>query len=67
MHTTNSYHFETEEKAQEFVNRRKNRISPNEDTIIRGPYFMDDDVIFKDMMWASKGRKYWQVTVETYK
>lgn len=66
MHNRTEYKFDTEAAAVEFTNKQKENKCPSEDKYIYGPFFMDEDVIFKTMLWASTGKKWWQVTVETY-
>lgn len=65
-HTVQTYKFETEADAQSFIEKHLGKY-PNEDKYIRGPIFMDEDKIFKHMIWASTGKKWWQVTVEIFK
>lgn len=66
MHTNTKYKFDTEAEAKAFVEKQLANKSPIEDKYVRGPFFMDEDVIFKNMMWASAGNKWWQVDVESY-
>jgi hypothetical protein len=66
MHTKKDYKFDTEVEAQEFADRQRANKCPSEDLYVSGPFFHDDDVVFKNMMWASKGLKYWVVNVESY-
>ena len=66
MHTKNDYKFDTKEEAEKFADTQRSNKSPDEDKYIYGPFFHDDDEIFKSMMWASKGLKYWVVSVEIY-
>lgn len=67
MHTNNTFKFDTEEKAKEFADTERAFKNPAEDRYVYGPHFHDDDEVFKNMMWASKGLKYWVVTVEVYR
>lgn len=67
MHARNEYKFEDEIAAVEFANKTRENKCPSEDLYVSGPHFMDEDVIFKNMMWASTGKKYWSVTVEVYR
>lgn len=66
MHTNKTYTFETKEQASAFVKQQRANIPLNEDRYVSGPHFIDQDEIFKNMKWASKGLKYWSVTVERY-
>ncbi len=66
MHMNNRYEFDDREKAHKFAEAERASRMPHEDKYIVGPMFMDVDEIFKHMMWASTGRKYWLVTVESY-
>lgn len=66
MHTKNSHKFDNEAEAKAFADAERANKSPIEDKYVYGPFFHDDDVVFKNMMWASKGEKYWVVTVEAY-
>lgn len=66
MHNRENFKFETEAAAAEFVKRETDNRCPSEDKYVSGPFFMDEDVIFKNMLWASTGKKYWEVTVESY-
>ena len=66
MHTKNEFKFDNQEQAQQFADAQLANKSPIEDKYISGPFFHDDDEIFKNMMWASKGQKYWAVIVEVY-
>lgn len=67
MHTRNEYKFENESVAVKFATKERENKCPSEDKYISGPFFMDEDVIFKNMMWASTGKKYWSVTIEVYR
>ena len=66
MHTKTDYKFDTEGEAQTFADAAKASKFPNEDKYVSGPMFMDEDVIFKHMLWASTHKKYWLVTIEIY-
>lgn len=67
MHNRTEYKFDTETAAVEFANKQKENKSPSEDKYISGPFFMDEDIIFKNTKGVSTGKKWWQVTVETYR
>lgn len=67
MHTNRSYEFDNEVEAKEFADNERANKAPHEDKYVSGPFFMDEDEIFKNMMWASTGRKYWKVSVEVYR
>lgn len=66
MHTKNTYKFDNEAEAIAFAESNRSSKCPSEDRYVSGPFFMDEDVIFKTMMWASTGKKWWQVDVEVY-
>jgi hypothetical protein len=66
MHSNKIFKFETEIAAKEFVAEQKKNIWPHEDTRIHGPFFMDENVIFKNMEWANTGKTWWQVDIDTY-
>lgn len=66
MHYRKEFKFETEAAAAEFAKVQKENKCPSEDKYVYGPFFMDEDKIFKTMMWASTGKKWWQVSVESY-
>ncbi len=66
MHSKKEYKFETEAEAAKFAEIERSNKCPSEDKYISGPFFHDDDEVFKNMMWASKGLKYWVVLVESY-
>lgn len=66
MHTKKEHKFQTEAEAQKFADFQLANKCPSEDLYVYGPFFHDDDVVFKNMMWASQGLKYWTVTVESY-
>ena len=65
-HYKNTYQFESEIEAKAFVESERSNKCPSEDKYIYGPFFMDEDVIFKTMMEASTGKKWWQVGIEIY-
>jgi len=66
MRRLQDYKFDTESKAVAFANKQRLNKCPSEDKYVRGPFFMDEDIIFKSMMWASTGKKWWQVDIEIY-
>lgn len=65
-HYRNSYRFDTEEAAKVFAESERSDNCPIRDKYVSGPFFMDENVIFKHMEWANTGKTYWQVDVETY-
>lgn len=67
MHQVKEHKFDTKEKAENFANLQRLNTYPGEDRYVRGPFFLDDDEIFKNIPGASQGRKYWIVTIETYR
>jgi hypothetical protein len=64
--TKTDYKFETEAEATNFACKAREDKCPSEDKYVLGPYFMDENEIFKKMPWANEGRSWWEVTVETY-
>lgn len=66
MRLKTNYQFANEADAQMFADAERTNKSPEEDKYVSGPFFMDDDVTFKNMPWANTGRKYWSVVTEIY-
>ena len=64
MHTNNSYEFETEVEAQEYIDTWFGD-SPDRDTHVRGPSFIDEAVVLRGCPGVHD-RKYWTVTVEKF-
>lgn len=64
MQKRTEYKFQTEQEAQTFADRQRGHQTPDEDKIVRGPFYMDEDEILRNMIWASTGLKWWQVNVE---
>lgn len=58
------YKFETEAEAATFANSM--RTVKNVDTYVMGPVYMDDEEIFKNVIWCTSKEKWWQVTVSYY-
>jgi hypothetical protein len=66
-HYRKTHKFETEAEAKEFAERVKANKSPIEDLYVSGPFFMDGNIIFKNMEWSPDyNNKWWQVSVESY-
>lgn len=65
-HTRREYKFDTEDEAVVFANKEREFKCPSEDKYVKGPFFMDEDVIYKSMPWASTGKKWWSVDIEIF-
>lgn len=65
-HYQNTYKFDNEAEAIAFADNARTSTCPSEDKYVSGPFFMDENVIFKNMEWANTGKTWWQVTVEIY-
>ena len=65
-HYKNIYKFDNESEAVAFCKSQRSNKCPSEDKYIYGPFFMDEDAIFKTMMEASTSKKWWQVDIEIY-
>ncbi len=65
-HSCKTFKFETETEAKKFADTERANKFPNEDKYVSGPFYMDENVIFKTMPWANTGKTWWQVTVELY-
>jgi hypothetical protein len=66
-HYRDTYKFETETEAKSFAESERANKCPSEDKYIRGPFFMDENKIFKNMEWANTGNAWWQVDIEIYR
>lgn len=67
MRSQNKYEFQSEAEATEFAAKVRFNKCPSEDLYVHGPVYMDEDKAFKNMAFVNPGRKYWLVTVESYK
>ena len=67
MHTRKTHEFQTETEAKEFVIKQQSFYDPSMDQYVSGPTFIDEDVVFRHNPDLSTHRKYWLVTVETYR
>lgn len=66
-HYENTYKFESEIEAKAFVESERSNKCPSEDKYVSGPFFMDENVICKNMEWANTGKTWWQVDIEIYR
>jgi hypothetical protein len=66
MHTKKDYRFDNETAAQEFADRHKVDGVPPVDTYVRGPFFMDEAVMFKGIIAPQDAVAYWNVEIEIY-
>jgi hypothetical protein len=66
-HSIKDYKFETESEAIAFAAAQRENKCPSEDKYVRGTVYMNEDEIFKNMLWASTGKKWWQVTIEYFR
>lgn len=65
-HYRNTYKFETKVEATAFADNTRANKCPSEDLYVSGPFFMDEDEIFKNMNRANTGKTWWQVDIEIY-
>jgi hypothetical protein len=67
MHKIEEFKFKTEEEALEFASSQRANKYPDEDKYVVGPFFMDEEEIFKNMAWCNMKEKWWQVSIETFR
>jgi hypothetical protein len=61
-HYKNTYQFASESEAVAFAESERSNKCPSEDKYVRGPSFMDENAISKNM-----GKTWWQVDIEIYR
>jgi hypothetical protein len=66
-HYRDTYKFETETEALAFAETQRKNSSPIEDKTVTGPFFMDENEIFKNWPGMSSGKTWWQVNIEIFR